>query len=295
MKNAPRLAMSLGFVVLAACGHDGGGEGFDLAPDSAMITDAAAGPDDLAFNPRTWTPTGKGLWIWYFSYTGKTAVEVATEAKALGVTYVLIKTGQDANFYSTRYTPENVAAFTSLGIKVFGWPYVTPNNIPGSIDAIEKAALIPGTSGIIIDAEVEFEGNHAAAALALCDGLRQRVPGLWLGYTSFGWVSYHATFPFSTFDQHCGDAFFPQVYWSDRGVTQTKGYQESLANITAAKLAAPVWMIQSNDDTPSGTAPSTTDLNAFFDTAGPLTSLWEQPAAAATAKLTQLSALHWAN
>jgi len=75
---------------------------------------------------------------------------------------------------------------------------VTPSDIAGAIDAAVQAAQVPGTAGVILDVEAEFEGSHAAAAQQLCEGIRSRVPGVFLGYTSFGWVGYHGTFPFET-------------------------------------------------------------------------------------------------
>src|SRR5262249_32705154 len=143
---------------------------------------------------------GKGLWIWYFTYTGLTAAEAADRALADGINYVLIKSGQDASFWTSRYNAATVAEFTSRGIHVFAWPYVTPSNIPGSIDAIAQAAQVPGTDGLVLDVEIEFEGNFTAQAKQLCQGIRSAVPGVWLGYTSFGWVGYHDTLPFPTFD-----------------------------------------------------------------------------------------------
>ena len=245
--------------------------------------------------PGGWTPGSKGLWIWYFGFTGFTAAEVAARAQADGVGYVLIKSGQDGTFWDTRYTAASIAEFTSRGIKVFAWPYLTPNNLPASIDAVARAAQVPGTSGIVLDVEIEFEGNFATQARSLCQGIRSRVPGVWLGYTSFGWVGYHSNFPFKTFDQYCGDAFFPQVYWSDRGVTWSYGYSQAKAQIAAAGLTAPVWMVQSNDNTPSGAAPSTADLNAFFAQSGTLSSFWEFPAAGSAGKVTQLGNVAWRN
>jgi hypothetical protein len=245
--------------------------------------------------PGGWQPASKGLWIWYFGYTGFTAAQLATRAKANGISSVFIKSGQDANFWDTRYNAASVAEFTSRGIKVFAWPYVTPNAIPGSIDAVVRAAQVPGTSGVVLDVEVEFEGNFSTQARTLCEGIRARVPQVWLGYTSFGWVGFHGTFPFKTFDQYCGDAFFPQVYWSDRGVSWSAGLSQAKTQLAAAGLHAPVWMIQSNDDTPSGSAPSTVDLDAFFAQSGGLSSLWEFPAAGLGAKVTQLDNLVWHN
>ena len=66
--------------------------------------------------------------------------------------------------------------------------------------------------------------------------------------------------------------------------------------INDAKPAhAPVWLIQSNDDTPQGAPPATVDLNAFFDATVPYSSLWEFPSSTESAKRAQLAQLHWTN
>lgn len=263
-------------LLLAACG------GTEVAGPGASV-------------PTGWEPPAKGLWIWYFGYTGMTAAQTAQTAKDAGVGYVLIKSGQDARFWETRYNAASVLEFTSRGMKVFAWAYVTPADIAGSVQAAAQAASVPGTSGLVLDVEVEFEGGHDLEARQLCEGIRAAAPGVWLGYTSFGWVGYHPTFPFRAFDRYCGDAFFPQVYWSDRGVSWSSGYTEAIQMLRTAGLQAPVWLVQSNDDTPQGTSPATGDLNAFFDLTSPFSSLWQFPSSASPAKLWQLALLHWKN
>ena len=224
-----------------------------------------------------------------------TAEQVAARAQALGVSYVLIKSGQDANFWSTRYTAAAVASFTSRGIHVFAWPYITPTNVATAAAAAALAAKVPGTDGVILDVEIEFSktsgADHSAAAAQLCDAIRSNAPGVFLGYTSFGWVGSHSDFPYTAFDQHCGDAFFPQVYWSDFGTTWSNGYATAVSGITKAKLTAPVWMAQSNDSGKNG-VPVAADLNSFFAKAGARTSLWALTAAT-TSQYTQLPTLTW--
>ena len=265
------------------------------SPATPPTPDAGTSSPPDAGSPGAWTPAAKGLWIWYFAYTGYTAAQVAEMAQADGVGYVLIKSGQDGTFWDTRYNAATVAEFTSRGMKVFAWPYITPSNISGSIAAAVKAAQVPGTSGLVLDVEVEFEGSFATAAKTLCQGIRAGAPNVWLGYTSFGWVGFHSTFPYSTFDEYCGDGFFPQVYWSDRGVSWSFGYTQAQQQLASSGLHAPVWMVQSNDNTPSGAAPSTADLNSFYGQSGTFSSLWEFPGSGFAAKVPQLADLHWAN
>ena len=270
------------------------------ARDAAPVDALSDAPSDAPFSMKTWKPSAKGLWIWYFDYVGMTAAQAAAKAQADGVGYVVIKSGQDASFWSTRYTAAAVREFTSRGMRVLAWPYITPAGGTAAEDAAAAAANVPGTDGLVLDVEIEWEqgGDHSAAAKSLCQGIRAKAPGVWLGYTSFGWVGYHGGFPFAAFDKYCGDSAWPQVYYSDRGVTWNgaSGLTEAIAMYKAANLTAPFWPIQSNDDYAGmTTAPTTTELNGFFDQAGPYSSLWEFPAAGLTTKLTQLSSLHWKN
>jgi hypothetical protein len=323
-----RLIWLASFVLVSACGGSDGGDGALVATDAESdasredavhvdvsidgattdthadaageaatdaLVDAKVDSAPPPFDPATWAPSAKGLWIWYFDYTGLTPAEAATKAKSAGVGWVLIKSGQDASFWSTRYTAATLKEFTSRGMHVFAWPYVTPTDVPGSIDAIVKAIDVPGTDGIVLDVEGEFEGAHGPAAKALCQGIRAKRPKVWLGFTSYGWPQYHTTFPWAEFDMYCGDVWMPQVYWSDRGVSWSYGYDDAVAGTKKVGIKAPMWMIQSNDDIYKGGAPTTADLNAWFDKAGPKTSLWELPSSSAPSKLTQLPSLHWAN
>jgi hypothetical protein len=290
--------------VLGACGSQAEDASTSRTPvDDASASAPSDASDASAESADTgaavgFHPASKGIWIWYFDYIGMTAAEAADKAKSAGIGYVLIKSGQDSMFWTTRYTAAAVKEFTSRGILVLAWPYLTPTNVEGDIATAIQAAEVPGTSGVVLDVEIEWEGNHAAEAQTLCDGIRAKVPGIWLGYTSFGWAGLHPTFPFTTFDKHCGDGAFPQVYYSDRGVAWdgAKGLADALAQYKAAGLTAPVWPIQSNDDVVKTTAgPTVVELNGFFDAAGPTSSLWEFPAAGKTTPLDQLSLLHWKN
>jgi hypothetical protein len=263
--------------------------------DGGTITSVDAG-----FDMRTWKPQAKGLWIWYLDYIGMTAAEAATKAKSLGVGYVLIKSGQDGTFWTTRFNANIVKEFTSRGMRVLAWPYITPSGGAAAVDAAAEAAKVPGCDGLVLDVELEWEKGtgRAAQAQQLCQGIRAKAPGVWLAYTSFGWVGYHDNFPFAAFDQYCGDAAFPQVYFSDRGVSWDgpKGLSEAIANYKAANLKAPMWPIGSNDDV-YGTAsgPTTLALNGFLAAAGPYVSLYEFPSEERPEKLTQLAQLLWPN
>ncbi len=277
-------------------GTTGSGSGTSTGSGATTGSGTSGGSTGSTFDPRTWIPDAKGLWIWRFDQLDMTAEQAASEAQSLGIGWVLIKSGQD-DYWNTRYTPAVVESFTSRGMHVFAWPYITPSNPAASIAGAVAAAEVAGTDGLVLDVEVEFQGTtasqYAAAAQQICDGIRDGAPGVFLGYTSFGWVDDHATFPYATFDSHCGDAFFPQVYWSDFGVSASTGYTHAVNALNKAKLLAPVWMVQSNDSGTNG-IPTATELNSFFSLAGPRTSLWALTDTTTTQYKT-LATLDWGN
>jgi len=96
-------ALAAALVAAAGCGdssretaRDGGGDaGEPGGPDGG----SGGGP----WNPRAGPPTSRGLWIWYFARTGLTAAQAADLCRTLGVGYVLVKSGQDASYWSARY------------------------------------------------------------------------------------------------------------------------------------------------------------------------------------------------
>jgi hypothetical protein len=330
IRHAKRLAapwLAAGAIAMVACGSDDEGGAAGAAPREAESTprevaaandapsaptqnrdpiaappqaDAAAPKSPAPFDMRTWRPSAKGLWIWYLDYVGMTAAQAAAKAQSLGVGYVLIKSGQDTSFWPQRFNASIVKEFTSRGLRVLAWPYVTPSGGAGAIDAAVQAANVPGCDGLVLDVEIEWEqnGDHTADAQALCQGIRAKAPGVWLAYTSFGWIGQHPGLPWTTFDSHCGDAYFPQVYFADRGVSWngSKGLPQALADYAAAKLKAPLWPIGSNDDVyGTNAAPTSAAINGFLAAAGDYTSLYEFPDKTRPEKLTQLSQLAWKN
>lgn len=238
--------------------------------------------------PPADVPLGKGIWIWTFDQNGPSVKDAVALAEQVGIGFVLIKSGEDTTSYS-QFTLKNVAPFVARGIEVYGWPYVRPGNLDAKAAAIAAQASVPGTSGIILDVETEFVG-HASDATALCRGIRQRVPRVFLGYTTFGWVDYHLDFPYAQFDQQCGDAFLPQSYWDLWTTGPTGGLMKGREDYRKHGWTAPVWPIQDNYD-----GATVDGLNAFFDAAGPRASLWRWPNPGDLARLPPLDQLDWAN
>ncbi len=252
---------------------------------------ASTGTADACKPPPVTGKLGKGVWVWKFDTEAPSAQQVAIDAQTMGIGFVLIKTGQDLSSYDTNFNAAIVQEFTSRGIEVYGWPYVTPGNNAAKAAVIAKAAKIPGVSGIILDVEVEFVG-HDLDATELCDAIRQQAPGVFLGYTSFGWISKHLDFPYEAFDQACGDAFLPQTYWDlwPTSTTPTKTVTTAQTDAANLGLKAPIWAAQDNEQDPA-----VTGLKQFFTAAGPRASLWRWPNSDTDPQFAKMQQLNWAN
>ena len=83
-----------------------------------------------------------------------------------------------------------------------------------------------GADCVVIDAESELKGRYAQAQ-AYMRRLRARVgPDYPLGLTSFPYVHYHPTFPYSVFLGPGGAQFnVPQMYWKTIGVSVDRIFQ----------------------------------------------------------------------
>jgi hypothetical protein len=225
---------------------------------------------------------GPGLWIWDFEKNAPTPERAAILAVKRGIKRVFIKSGNGAEptRWARNFHPRNLEPFLTRGIEVWGFGYFYPGNSPdadgrrwGTLEAqaetTARITLQTGVTGLVVDAEIEFENKRAEAA-ELCRLLRARLGPLKLAYTTFGWLSLHPNFPFEELEAGCGDAFLPQVYWA---FGWPGGVRDSLArldrDVKKRGLRAPLWPVQSNERDPA-----VADLNEFFRLAGPNASVF---------------------
>lgn len=258
---------------------------------------APAGTADHCKSDPSSTPTGKGVWVWMFNTTSPSPATVAKEAADLGVGFVLIKSGENDSFFDSNFNETIVQEFTSRGIRVYGWPWIDPGNTATRVKLAAQAANVPGVEGIVLDVESKWESSSGAYkddAIALCDGIRAAAPGKFLGFSSFGWISYHTIFPFKEFDQHCGDAHLPQTYYVFWSITPTQAYQQAVQQAGDLGLTAPIWAVQQNygEGNPDATV---AEMNEFFDAAGPNSSLFRWPNPGDTSIRNAMNSLHWKN
>lgn len=181
--------------------------------------------------------------------------------------------------WADNFSADNLRPFVERGIEVWGFGYFYPDDYvdPKGMywgrlaDQVKAsiATLTPDVKGIVVDAEAEFYDKHRDAK-RLCEMLRADIGDRKLAYTTFGWLTAHPRFPWKEFDDGCGDAFLPQVYYDAGWPGGALGSLEKLDRDIAAKgLKAPVWPIQSNEWNAT-----VANMTLFFDKAGPDASIF---------------------
>jgi len=163
---------------------------------------------------------GNGMWIWELSRSdGGDVAAIAARARAAGVTTVFVKSSDGAASRWAQFNPELVAALHANGLRACAWQFVYGND-PLAEASLGADAIADGADCLVIDAESQYKGKYAAAQQYIA-ALRATVgPAYPIGLTSFPYVDYHATLPYSVFlAPGAAQANLPQVYWKDIGGT----------------------------------------------------------------------------
>jgi Putative peptidoglycan binding domain len=172
--------------------------------------------------PPETTPTGTAfdgdaMWIWNVPRSeGGDPNAIVARARAHGVETVFVKSGDGARYWS-QFSPGLVAALKAGGLRVCGWQYVYGGD-PSGEAAVAAAAVETGADCFIIDAEREYEGRYAQAQTYVRALRTAAGPDYPIGMSSFPYVDYHPSFPYSEFFAPGGAQFnVPQVYWKTIG------------------------------------------------------------------------------
>ena len=162
---------------------------------------------------------GSGMWIWQLEKSNAGNLDViAARARGAGMGTVYVKSSDGADVW-TQFTPALVAALHARGLRVCAWQFVYGKDPLGEA-AAGASAVAKGADCLIIDAETAYEGRYAAAQRYLV-ALRAAIgPAYPLGLTTFPYVDYHPSFPYSVFLGPGGaQGNLPQVYWKDIGAS----------------------------------------------------------------------------
>lgn len=163
---------------------------------------------------------GHGMWIWELRRAdGGDVAAIAARARAAGITTIFVKSSDGPRSRWAQFNPELVVALHAQGIRVCAWQFVYGNDPLGEA-SLGVDAIADGADCLVIDAESAYKGKYAAAQQYMA-ALRATVgPAYPIGLTSFPYVDYHPTLPYSVFLGPGGaQVNLPQVYWKDIGGT----------------------------------------------------------------------------
>ena len=163
---------------------------------------------------------GNGMWIWELSRSdGGDIATIVARARAAAISTVFVKSSDGPANRWAQFSPELVAALHANGIRACAWQFVYGTD-PLAEASLGADAIADGADCLVIDAESQYKGKYAAAQQYMA-ALRATVgPNYPLGLTSFPYVDYHPTLPYSVFLAPGGaQANLPQVYWKDIGGT----------------------------------------------------------------------------
>ncbi len=155
---------------------------------------------------------GNASWIWYVSDSGGSGAAIGRQAARHGLDAVYVKSGDAGNYWS-QFSRGLVRGIHAQGVDVCAWQFVYGSD-PKKEARIGAQAVAAGADCLIIDAEGDYEGRYGAADKYLSK-LRKAVGRRYpLALSSFPYVDYHPSFPYSVFLGPGGAQFnLPQVYW----------------------------------------------------------------------------------
>lgn len=217
--------------------------------------------------------TGKGLFIWQIPYCegGKPAA-IAARAKQAGLTHVLIKIADGANWpYNVDsktdrdLIPPVLTALKAAGIQVWGWHYVRGDNPLGEARLGGQRARALGVDGYVIDAEREYKrSGRKEAARRYVQELRRQLPEIPLALSSYRYPRLHYEVPYSEFLAVC-DYAMPQVYFehSHNPEVQLQLCMDQYMSLPNARPIVPTFPAYSI----GGWKPTTSDIHRAMDKA----------------------------
>jgi hypothetical protein len=182
-----------------------------LGAAAALLGAPAAGP---AATPLD----GNGMWIWYVSRSGGTPEAIADQARDHRIDTVYIKSGDGVDYWG-QFSEFLVEELKEKGLRVCAWPFAYGEE-PKAEARVAARAVEAGADCLVVDAETHYEGRYGAADKYV-RVLRRRIgPVFPLGLTSFPYVDFHPSFPYSVFLGPGGAEFnLPQIYWEAIGTS----------------------------------------------------------------------------
>jgi len=201
---------------------------------------------------------GKGMWIYVVSDANLNCTGSSTDTDGMltylvnhDIDWISVKCA-DGTTYWTQFSTTLVTQAHNHNLKIFGYNRCKYPGSAASEGAKLNTALSYGADGAIFDAEAEYEGNYSSQVATLCSTVKNAYPNHFLALTSFAYIRWHTTLPWSTFKTYV-HANMPQCYWKAMGYTPTKVANDMIDDIKtywgASRTTLPIG--QAYDSTPS--------------------------------------------
>lgn len=257
------LFLLAGAPVATAAGTGGASTGAPAAPAPATST---VKRDPLA---------GDGMWIWNIPNTERgDPVAIGARARKARLSFVVVKAAHGTTRWSG-FTAPFIAALHAQGLKVCGYQRVQ-STAPATQAKVLAAQVRLGADCAIMDAESELEGRYATATTYMRTLRSQLGATFPIALTSFPWIGYHPTFPYSVFLGAGGaQVNMPQIYWKDIGVSVDLAFANTYpANSVYGRPIRPIGQLYQR--------PSSTDIQRFrtlsrrYGSTGQSWWVWEQ-------------------
>jgi hypothetical protein len=201
---------------------------------------------------------GKGMWIYILSDANLNCTGSSTNTDGMldylvnhDIDWISVKCA-DGTTYWSQFSTSLVSKAHARNLKIFGYNRCKYPSSAASEGARLNTALSYGADGAIFDAEAEYEGNYSSQVAILCSTVKNAYPNHFLALTSFAYIRWHQSLPWSTFRNYV-HANMPQCYWKAMGYTPEKVANDMTDDIInywgASRTVLPIG--QAYDSTPS--------------------------------------------
>jgi hypothetical protein len=162
---------------------------------------------------------GDAMWIWLMTRTeGGNAARIVARAKRSGLELVILKAGNEGTQW-TQLNPWLVSTLHRAGVRVCGYHFVY-GRTPIAEARLSARIAKTGADCLVIDAESDYKNRYFEAERYMRELRRLAGPDYPIGLTSFPYVHYHSTFPYSVFlAPGAADFNVPQMYWRAIGTS----------------------------------------------------------------------------
>jgi hypothetical protein len=184
-----------------------------------------------------------------------TTAGIAAQAQQYGVNTVFVKSSDGTTWWN-QFSPTLIAQLKAAGLHVCAWQFVYGND-PATEASLGARAAQTGADCLVIDAEGQYEGLYSQAQTYIQDIRSLIGPDYPIGLSSFPYVDYHPSLPYSVFLGPNGAQYnAPQVYWKAIGTSVDTALAHTyLWNSVYGRQIFPLGQLYDN--------PATSDVQRF--------------------------------